>query len=237
MNAAEFFEKVWTDFEASGLKPTNLLTTPHNGLMIASALNRWVAKYDKWPTSIDMLAIIKVQGDIDDPRTNGHGLEYHHNAGDMVGDPSANLPHEDCPALRAIRNMSDVKRTLNLPAEQLRHFAHLKPTSKAFEEYNARIKWIQDHNIQGPDSLGATTEKTDADSAYDKLRERVSRITPKDCGATSTQQGQSAWQKVNRFKRVLNEVLTANQKRGVSAEEVSKYIESEVSKFSDSGVR
>jgi hypothetical protein len=133
--------------------------------------------------------------------------------------------------------MADVTRVRAMSVEQLKRYAHLKPTSKAFEEFNARIAHIQKFNIQDPDSLGATTEKTDADDAYEKMRARVARITPKDCGATSTQPGQDAWQKVNRLKRTLNEVLNANQKRGISAEAISDYIEKEISKFADSGVR
>lgn len=186
--------------------------------------------FGRLPNAREAEALIRLLGDV----RKGGQLAYHE-AGE--GDPADNLPHQDITALRNIRNMTDVRRVLNLPPEQLRHFAHLTPTSKAFEEFNARIQFIKEHNITGSDSLGTTAEKTDNDVAYQRLLDRIARITPRDCGASSTQPGQNPWAKVNRFKVRLNEVVEANKKRGVDPVEVAEYIEAEVNKFSDSGVR
>jgi hypothetical protein len=85
--------------------------------------------------------------------------------GPEVVDPGKTLPHDDIPALKSIRNMADVIRVKNMPAELLKQFKFLVPpkpgvASVAFEHLNARIKYIMDNNIGDGEPETVSEEKT-----------------------------------------------------------------------------
>lgn len=243
----EQFTKIISDWTNSGLRDPFLLTDPTNANVLLAIAQLFYDKNGTLPNPGQFQQLILMAG-----RTElGGGLRYSLpgdsdisriaavvRAVNQHDDTSEPLPFDEYPILKKnINTMEDVKRLKTLDAHILKQYSHLTPTSKPWHELNIRIAEIQRRNIQGPSSLETTT-KTASDEGYRALRSRVARITPRDCGeSTSMRTTGDPWYRVNRFKEKMNEVIDANEKRGNPAEAVDAYITKELNNFGSSSIR
>ncbi|SRR6266404_2339373 len=145
------------------------------------------------------------------------------------------LPHDDLQPLKNIRTQADIKRLANNP-QQLKRLAHLRPESPANREINERLEFIRRHNLTGPETNKvAAVEQTDSSKKYQTLRDRVSSLTARDCGSTSS--GQGAWTKVNRYKTELFAFIDDAKTHNTPIETVTTHVDARIAKLRDSGIQ
>jgi hypothetical protein len=117
-----------------------------------------------------------------------------------VVDPALNLPHDDLPQLKNIRNLSDVQRVKNLPKDRLKQFMYLKPpkpgvASVPFEFLNERMRYIIDHKLEGPGTVSEEKTATVRKPVFSvppeitQSHELVEAMTLADIGSVSSNEG------------------------------------------------
>jgi hypothetical protein len=149
------------------------------------------------------------------------------------------LPHDDLSALRNIRTLRDIKRLIDNP-QQLKRLAHLRPESAANKEINERMAFIRKHNLTGPETTSnaaTVVQNADASEQYQEIRDRVSRLTSRDCGTSYSAPGQGPWDKVNRCKTELFAYLDDARKRNTPIEDVTTHVNARIVKLRDSGIQ
>jgi hypothetical protein len=149
------------------------------------------------------------------------------------------LPHDDLSALKNIRTSADIKRLVNDP-QQLKRLAHLRPESPANREINERMQFIRRHNLRGPETTStAATAAQNGDNSeqYQKIRDRVSALTARDCGTSYTAAGQGPWDRVNRCKKELFAFIDDARKRSTPIEDVTTHVDARVAKLRDSSIQ
>lgn len=155
-------------------------------------------------------------------------------------DPATTLPHEDIPELKNIRNLADVIRVKNLPKEKLMRFANLKQGSPSFEEFNERIQYIYDHRIgdgELPTIVDKAEQSSSADGSYREARAIVDAVTNKDVGSVGSGPGQGGWDKANRFKTRVGQIIDQQEKKGTSGPAVLKWVKTELADLQSSSAR
>jgi hypothetical protein len=146
------------------------------------------------------------------------------------------LPHDDLPQLKNIRTRADIKRLVNNP-QQLKRLAHLRPESPANREINERMQFIRKYDLRGPETTDKVVQNSDASEQYQEIRDRVSKLTSRDCGTSYSAAGQGPWDKVNRCKTELFAFIDDAKKRNTPIEDVTTHVDARIAKLRDSGIQ
>ena len=158
-------------------------------------------------------------------------------------DPADTLPHDDIKELRNVRNLADVKRIVNLPKEELKQLANLKPGSPSFKELNERLAYIREHQL-GKGEKPTVVDKTEqsesensTDGGYSDARAIVESVTNKDVGSVGSAPGQGGWDKANRFKERVGRIIDGEERKGTSGPAVLKWVKQELANLQSSSTR
>jgi len=215
------------DFIFSGRAPQGFVFTEadgeHNGMVLGRLVAAFYRGANRWPTHTETAKIIE-----DNPEI----FKFHKSKLDAPPDPKDNLPFSDIPALDSIRNMSDVRRVQAMTREQLHQFERLTPQSRPFHEFNARLAYIQQHNIQGDETPVTNAANRILEDPYKVLRMRVARITPKQVGRNDREPGSSAESRCRYLQKRCNDIIDANLKRSprASADDLWAYLQQEINR-------
>jgi hypothetical protein len=258
LNDEEYTQKVlqlWADWRqtdqqgfAEQSQFPNLNATESNVRKINAAIEMFFNDIGAVPRARELSALIRNLGDLDvvNPKTGKLGsLEYHH--GTIVVNPAYNLPHDDIPALKNIRNMADVIRVTNMSSDLLRQLKFLKPPKPgvaqvAFEHLNARMKHITDNKIGVGEPETSVEEKTAAKKPIfstppevTQAHELVDAMTLADISTVTSGMGRRT--ALANKKERLHQDIAQMRANGESAASVLQKIKDAIKKSGAGGIQ
>jgi hypothetical protein len=150
----------------------------------------------------------------------------------------AELPHEDIALLaKNLRTMADVRRIMKLPKENLKQYAHLRPGSPAFREFNQRAQYIREKRIEGPESVKPVEQPkmSVVPAPVQEAHRLVAVMTVRDIGSTSSQAGR--WQTLINTQQRLRDSIDQMYAARVRPELILERTKQAISEAGNSSVR
>ena len=150
------------------------------------------------------------------------------------------LPHSDIPELDRIRTVADVERLRSKP-EWLKSLRNLRPGSHDYAEVNARIKFILENELAGPETPSAkdaaAKSSTPESAEILEARSLVANIRPSHFGGTTSSATGGRYAQLQKAQERLTRDINYNVRRGVKPADILKYVRLQIDALASSSVR
>ena len=180
-----------------------------------------------------------------------HWIQKLRKDGDLVKinagppDPRDNYPFEEVEAIKCVRTVADVKK-LESNLDLLKKYQHLTPTSKPYQEINARMQHIRDNKIayylgknlapeNEPKKNVVTVEVPEPIREAHKL---IDALTIRDIATTNSSGLGGKWSTLSRLQdRLKKNIDDMHFNRRVPAAKIKVWVEDEIRKACESSIR
>jgi len=122
--------------------------------------------------------------------------------------------------------------------------AYIKKNSRKIpanqiNKLNELLKFLQENDLHDAvvTEVEETPEQIENRETYAAVRERVSKLTNRDCGNVYSTPGGGAWDKVNNLKRRLFTYLDECEKRNAPAATVAARVDTDIDNFRSTSIR
>jgi hypothetical protein len=221
------------------------LFTENNLIRVGHVIGQHVRYTRALPNVRELTGLIKSLGDIQ----AGGKLEFHHASQVIVQqaapappppNPADNLPFAEIKELSFLKTAEDVQRfEARVERDGLSYMSGFKRlrrnSTKDYEELNARIAYIKEHNLRAPKPIAAPKQVVTIPAPIAEARKLVDSMTLQDVGQTGSSGGRRTLlaNKQKRLHTEINQMSSNGKKPSV----IIQWVTDEIKRFGESSIR